>query len=166
LTLEEIPAGTRVFLDSTIFIYHFTQASPECRGLLERCERQDVRGISSITVVAEVAHRLMMIEAVRNGLVRGENIPKKLRSRPDAVRKLRLYQDAVDQIPLMGIEIATVDLATFLGSREIRRRHGLLVNDSLVVASALSQRATALASADQDFEGLEGLAFHRPSDVA
>lgn len=67
MTLEEIPAGARIFIDSTIFIYHFTAASPACRTLLERCEAGDVRGLTSTAVLAEVAHRLMMSEALGGG---------------------------------------------------------------------------------------------------
>jgi predicted nucleic acid-binding protein len=166
LTLDEIRPGTRVFVDSTIFVYHFTQASSDCRDFLERCERRDIHGISSVIVVAEVAHRLMTIEAVRLGLVKGSNIPKKLRSRPEAVSKLRVYQDAIDRIPLMGIAVADLDLATFLRSREVRARHGLLVNDSLVVAAAQTAGVAALASADPDFDRVEGLSLYRPGDLS
>jgi predicted nucleic acid-binding protein len=43
--LPEIPAGAKVFLDSTIFIYHFTAASLSCRGLLERCASRELRAV-------------------------------------------------------------------------------------------------------------------------
>lgn len=165
MTLDEILPGTRVFIDSTIFVYHFTEASLECRRLLERCQRKDIDAVSSVVVVAEVAHRLMMIEALRLGLVRGANIPKKLRARPDAVRGLRLYQEAIDRIPHMGVDVVDLDLATMLRSRDVRSRYGLLVNDSLVVASAQAKSAAALASADGDFERVDGLKLFRPADL-
>ncbi|HEY8022381.1 MAG TPA: hypothetical protein VIH93_14850, partial [Thermoanaerobaculia bacterium] len=49
---ESPPA--QVFLDSTIFLYHFTGASPECRGLLERCAAREVSALTSTLVLAEV----------------------------------------------------------------------------------------------------------------
>lgn len=59
--LSEIPAGTSVFLDATIFIYHFTGASPSCRSLLARCEAGRLNALTSTLAVAEVTHRLMTI---------------------------------------------------------------------------------------------------------
>src|SRR5437867_920613 len=85
LTLERVATATRIFLDSTIFIDHATGASPECRRLLERCEAGDVAGVTSVVVLAEVAHRLMMIEAVAGGLVSGKDVVKKLRAKPAVV---------------------------------------------------------------------------------
>lgn len=93
LTLDRIPASSRVFLDSTIFIYHAAGASPQCRTLLERCEAGEITGLTSVLVVAEVAHRLMIIEAVAARLVSGKNIVKKLRARPDLVRRLHVFQE-------------------------------------------------------------------------
>jgi predicted nucleic acid-binding protein len=36
--LEEIPARSRFFIDSNIFIYHFLDLSEDCSNLLERPE--------------------------------------------------------------------------------------------------------------------------------
>jgi hypothetical protein len=47
-TLDLVPAGHRVFVDSTIFIYHFTGASLACRVFLERCEREEVNAFTSV----------------------------------------------------------------------------------------------------------------------
>jgi predicted nucleic acid-binding protein len=74
LTLDRVPRASRIFLDSTIFIYHATGASSECRSLLERCEAGEVTGVTSVVVLAEVAHRLMIIEAVAAGRVSGKDV--------------------------------------------------------------------------------------------
>lgn len=62
MTLDRIPSGTRVLIDSSIFIYYFTGASVDCRACLERCARGDLSGITPVVALVEVAHRLMMIE--------------------------------------------------------------------------------------------------------
>lgn len=165
MTLESVPARTRVFLDSTIFIYHATGASPECRSLLERCEAGDVTGVSSVVVLAEVAHRLMMIEAVAADLVSGKDVVKKLRAKPDAVARLHVYQEQVERIPLMGVDVLTLDIGTLLRSARVRRQYGLLVNDSLVVAAAQGAEVTHLASADPDFRRVKELKLYQPGDL-
>lgn len=164
LTLDKISGGSRIFIDSTIFVYHFTGSSTGCRNFLERCERGEIKGISSVVVLAEVAHRLMMIEAVNRGLVSGKNLVQKLRARPDIVQKLHLYQEQVERIPIMGIEIVSLELKTFLLSDELRTQHGLLMNDSLVAASAIEE-ADGIASADPDFARLHTPAHFEPSDL-
>lgn len=166
MTLDAVVSGTRIFLDSTIFVYHATGASPECRTLLERCESGDLSGVTSVVVLAEVAHRLMTVEAVAAGLVSGKDVVKKLRAKPEVVRGLRIYQDHVERIPLMGVDVLPIDLSVLLRSADIRRQHGLLVNDSLVVAVAQAAGIKTLASADADFERVKNLRLYRPSDLA
>jgi predicted nucleic acid-binding protein len=166
LTLDRIPSGSRVFLDSTIFIYHATAVSAQCRTLLERCEAGGLAGVTSVMVLAEVAHRLMLVEAVASGLVSGKGVVKKLRARPDLVRRLRIYQEQVERVPLMGIDVLPIQTGTLLRSAEIRRRYGLLVNDSLVVAAARDAGIEHLASADADFARVKELELYRPGDLA
>lgn len=165
MTLDRVASQSRVFLDSTIFIYHATGASPQCRALLERCEAGDVAGITSVVVLAEVAHRLMIIEAVAAGLVSGKDVVRKLRAGPDLVRRLQVYQEQVERIPLMGVDVVPLDVRTLLHSADIRRRYGLLVNDSLVVAAALGAGAGHLASADADFRRVKELKLYGPDDL-
>jgi predicted nucleic acid-binding protein len=165
LTLDRISSETRVFVDAPIFIYHFTGVSEACRRFLERCEATDLDALTSSVVVAEVAHRLMMMEAVLDGRVTPGNVAKKLRGKPDIVRQLQKYQAQVETIPLMSVEVVPVDSGTVLRSRGVRSEHGLLVNDSLVVTSALDNGAEALASADRDFERVLELPLYRPTDL-
>jgi predicted nucleic acid-binding protein len=165
LTLDRIPPATRIFLDSTIFLYHATGTSLQCRALLERCEAGDVAGVTSVVVMAEVAHRLMMIEAVAAGLVSGKDVVRKLRARPDLVRQLHVYHEQVECIPLMGVDVVALDFGTLLRSADIRRRYGLLVNDSLVVAAASGAGTEHLASADADFRRVKELKLYTPSDL-
>jgi predicted nucleic acid-binding protein len=124
-----------------------------------------VAGITSAVVVAEVAHRLMLIEAVASGLLVGKDAVKKLRARSDLVRRLHVYQEHVERIPLMGVDIAPLGVGTLLRSMEIRRQYGLLVNDSLVVAAAREAGVELLASADADFGRVKELKLYRPSDL-
>lgn len=46
------------------------------------------------------------------------------------------------------------------------RQHGLLVNDSLVLASTREANVDGLASADTDFRRVKGLMLFEPDDLA
>ena len=116
-------------------------------------------------VLGEVAHRLMAVEAVAKGLVSGKDVVKRLRARPDLVRRLHVYQEQVERIPLMGVDVISVEPGAVLRSADVRRRHGLLVNDSLVVAVAQAAGVENLASVDADFDRVKELKVYRPSDL-
>jgi predicted nucleic acid-binding protein len=163
--LAELPAGTRIFLDATIFLYHFTGASPSCRSLLSRCEAGGLHALTSTVAVAEVTHRLMTIEAVARGLVAPGNVVKKLRSRPEVVRQLSLYQEQAEKIPWMGVEVVPLDRRLLAIAAPLRTRYGLLTNDSILLATALDHGIVAFASADRDFERVDTVQLFCPTDL-
>ena len=166
MRLDRVRATKAVFVDATIFIYHFTGASQECHEFLRRCEVSDLHAVTSVTVLAEVTHRLMMIEAVTKGFVTPGNIAQKLRKSPKTVKSLHIYQEQVETIPLMGIEVLPLDLKTILSAAAVRRNYGLMTNDSLIVGTVQEKGIEQLASADADFAEIEGVTLFGPTDIA
>lgn len=164
-TLEAVPAGIGIFIDASIFIYHFTGTSVQCREFLERCERGQIKAATSVLCLAEVAHRLMMIEAVAKGLITPGNAVRKLRDKPGIVRQLDVYQENVEKIALMGIGVEALDLSLMLRSASLRKKTGLLTNDSLIATTLAAQGLNAIASADPDFSRLEGVELFGPTDL-
>jgi len=81
------------------------------------------------------------------------------------VRDLTLYQEQVATIPLMEVEIVPLDLPVFAASGPLRRSHGLLTNDSLILSTARALEVAAVASADHDFDGLDEVALFCPGDL-
>ncbi len=164
-TLEEVPAGSRIFLDAGVFIYHFCFESGQCRRLLERCERGELLGVTSVVAVLEATRRLMLAEAVRAGHVNRGAVARKLRERPEVVRTLREYRRQVESIPHWGIQVLPVDLGRCLRAADVRAAHGLFTNDSVIVATMRDAGVGAIATADRDFERVEGIQVFRPTDL-
>lgn len=164
-TLEAVPAGIAIFIDSSIFIYHFTGVSAQCREFLERCERGEVKATTSVVCLAEVAHRLMATEAVTKGLITPGNAARKLRDKPEIVRQLDAYQENVEKIALMGIGVEALDLSLMLRSAFLRKKTGLLTNDSLIATTLATRGLSAIASGDPDFSRLEGVELFGPTDL-
>ena len=82
-----------------------------------------------------------------------------------------VFARLVDGMPLCGpvlppAQRRSVDLGTLIRSAEVRRQHGLLVNDSLVVAGVRETNAEGLASADADFGRINALKVFTPDDLA
>ncbi len=164
-SLDALPPGTTVFLDSPVLLYVFSASSAECRALLRRCEEHAITGVTSTVVMAEVCHRLMAFEALSKGLMPPGGVGRKLRSRPDVVRQLTEYREYLQRIPLVGIDVLPLDVRLFMGAADVRAETGLLTNDSIIVATMRDAGVSAIATADRDFERVEGIQVFRPTDL-
>ncbi len=164
-TLERLKSGTRVFIDSSVLLYHFFQASDQVRRFLRRCEDHECAGFTSVAVFLEVTHRLMAMEAVRSGLLPPGRVVRRLQERPDLVRQLSRYSAQVAEIPTWGIDVLPIDLGVCLRAAGIRQQYGLLTNDALVVATMRDAGLTTIATADTDFGRVDGLQVLRPTDL-
>ncbi len=165
MNLDSIKTGTKVFIDANIFIYHFTGVSNECSNFLTRCEQSDINGITSINVLLEVLHRLMMVEAVRKKLVEPPNIINKLKKHPEKIKELNEYNINTQKIKDMGITVYPISYEMFIKSYPFRLKYGLMVNDSVILASMQEQGIKSLASNDEEFFKIEGLSVFNPEDV-
>jgi predicted nucleic acid-binding protein len=166
MQLDRVPDHHRVFVDATVCIYHFAGASLQCTRFLERCEHGTIAGVIGAHVLAEIAHRLMTVEAIRRGLVTSGNVATKLRAKPEAVRQLSLYQTNLDLLSTIGLEILPLSSDTIAASAAPRREHGLLVNDSLTVTLMRQAQIIAIATADRDFLRIPGLDAYLPTDLS
>jgi len=166
MRLDRVEGGSEVFIDANIFIYHFTGVSDQSSHFLNRCEAGDLRGITSINVLLEVLHRLMMIEAIRRNLVQPPNIVKKLRKSPQKIKQLSEYFINTQKIPEMGIIVKPISNETIVKSQIYRAGYGLMVNDSLIVTCMEEEGLKGLASNDDGFLKVPGLSIYKPSDVA
>ena len=165
MKLNEITTGSEVFVDANIFIYHFTGVSDEYGNFLNRCEQGDLAAITSVNVILEVLHRLMMVEAVKKNLVKPPNIVRKLNESPEKIKGLNEYFVNTQKINEMGIAIRPVNFETVIKSHMVRMTYGLMVNDSIIVASMQEEGLNLLATNDTGFEKVDEIRVYSPEDV-
>jgi len=165
LTFNEIADGQSIFIDANVFVYHFTGLSKECSNFLLRCETGLLNAFTTVGVVMEVIHRLMMIEAVSKGLVSPGNVAKKLKEKPDVVKKLGDYAGYGLCIPEMGIQVVPYIFTDCTNSQQYRKKYGLLTNDSLLLSAMTRLLCYNLATADEDFLEVEEITVFRPGDI-
>lgn len=89
MTIDNIPKGESVFIDSNIFIYHFTGVADQCTEFLRRCEKSDLNGVTSVNVILEVLHRLMMVEVVKKNILNPPNLIRKLQKKTRCCKTIR-----------------------------------------------------------------------------
>ena len=165
MKLRDIPRDSDIFIDANIFIYHFTGNSAECSELLERCEKGELGGRTSASVIAEAMHRLMLAEAAAKNLAKPPHVLKKLREQPALVCRLADYLIAVQAIFEMGIRICPLTPELLLKSQAVRARYGLMVNDSLISATMDELGVEALATNDEAFSRIDWITAHKPQDL-
>lgn len=152
-------------MDANIFIHAFMHQSGQCRNLLERCKSEEVLGITTAEIVSEVCHRLMLIEAVDVGLITKPSAAN-LRAKRTQIRGLSRYWILTSQIFNLNIVVLALDDRRLRRAQQVRTTYGLLTTDSLIVAAALEYEIGTLASRDEDFDQIDGLALYKPTDVS
>ena len=168
MTFSGILPRTKLYIDANIFVYASngtSEASRECRDLLERCGRREFEAFIGTHVLLEVAHRLMMIEAVDKGLVSPGSVPRKLKRRPELASQLNSHSDAIRFILNTGIYILQVDADILELSANLREQTGFLVNDSISLAMMERHDIRAIATNDRDFQRVADLEVLIPSDL-
>jgi predicted nucleic acid-binding protein len=165
MQLEDIPNGEQIFVDANILIYHFSGISSACRMFLQRCESKQVEAFTGVHILLEVAHRLMILEAMHKGLISGGQLARKLKEQPEIVKSLREYNHSIRQVPRLGIGVRVVTSAIVRASEAVRVQEGLLTNDSITVALMQRLGVTAVATYDADLVRVGGLRVYQPSDI-
>jgi predicted nucleic acid-binding protein len=65
----------------------------------------------------------------------------------------------------MGVEVVPLERRLLAIASPLRTRHGLLTNDSILLATALDHGIVSFASADRDFERVNNIQLYYPSDI-
>jgi predicted nucleic acid-binding protein len=157
--------GQTVFLDANPLIDHFSanpRTGPESQSLLARIANQELTAITSTHILGEMAHRLMSIEACAKFGWPYQSIAQRLAKHPTEVQQLTQFRTALDDVARFGIQVLPVHPQHVALAADIIVRHGLLFNDSLVVALMETQGIHHLASSDTDFDCVPSIIRCRP----
>jgi len=164
--LSQIPDDTAVMVDANVFVYALTpQANLHgpCRDLLERGARGDVTLHTTVSVVADVLHRAMVLEVLAQGQAQhSAEAVQVLKQQPDIVVGLTRYRTILRDLRQARIDMLPLTYRDLHASRVYREQHGLLVNDSLIVAVMQRERMQFLATNDSDFERVPDIAVYTP----
>src|SRR5262245_60858352 len=137
MTFDQIPAGSQVFLDANSLVYHFSNDAnygSACTKLVSQIEQQLLFGHTSSDVLADVAHRLMTLEAMNLNNWPQTGIAARLRRNHDEIPKLSLFEQAIASVPKLNIQVIPVTLALNQAATVVCKQHQLLTGDALVVS--------------------------------
>jgi predicted nucleic acid-binding protein len=166
MTFDDILAGAALVVDANTLIYHFSnhpKYGAACTRLVERIELQEIRGILSSHGLADVAHRLMTIEAMGRLGWPASGLAARLRKHHREIPSLTLYQQAVVKVGQLGIQIVPVTEQLVLAATGLSQQYELLTGGALIVAMMRQEGLVALASEDDDFDRVPGLTRYAPA---
>ena len=165
MTFAHIPAGTAIFLDANTLVYHFANEpmyGTACTQLVKRVEQGQLEGFTSTHVIADVAHRLMTLEAIALWGWPPVGIAARLRKHRDEISNLKVYLEAVARVPRLGITVLPIAQPLVEAATQASQRHQLLTGDALIVAVMQNRGLANLASNDADFDHVPGLTRYAP----
>ncbi len=165
MTFADIPAGVAVFLDANVLVYYFSSHAllgPACKDLLRRVARRDVSAYTSAHVLSNMAHRLMTLEAMGRFGWPAAGIARRLGRRPEELRQLIGYRQAIDDVSVFGAEVLPITASLVSAAAAISQQHGLLSGDALIVAVMQEHGLVNLVSHDADFDRVPGLTRYAP----
>ena len=166
MNLDDIPTGCFCVLDTNILLYAEQGVSLQAQRLLRRIEERDVVGVSPQPVWQETMHRLMVMEAVMLGHIRGSNPARQLVGKPEVIKNLTIYRDKIEALVTLGLGFEPCQEADLMEEAfKIQNQFGLLTNDSLIAAITLRIEADALVSADTRFRAVKEINLYAPTDV-
>jgi predicted nucleic acid-binding protein len=106
----------------------------------------------------------MLAEALDSGVITRPNAAA-LKPKRDAIKGLHRYWEMAAQIFHANLLVIGSDEARHRSAQEVRSEHGLLTNDSLIVAAAFEYGIRSLATHDSDFDRISDLTVYSPTDL-
>jgi hypothetical protein len=110
-------------------------------ALIERIELNDLRGFTSSQCLADVAHRIMTLEAMGRLGWPVSRLAARLNTHHVEIPKLSLYQQATPKVAQLGVQVVPLRESFVLDATRISHQFELLTGDVLIVASR-PRRAT------------------------
>ncbi len=165
MIFADLATGDSVFVDANTLIYHFgphPTFGTACRQLMQRIESQDLLGFTSTHTLGEVAHQLMIVEALTLPSWSPGKVKKRLRQQPGALQNLSRFRMAVETVLQSRITVLTIAPALLGTAAIVSQQYGLLTNDALIVALMQANNLIRIASHDTDFGRMPGLTRYAP----
>ena len=123
----------------------------------------DFPSATSIIVLNEVLHRLLIASVVKSSGVGSDSAVHHMKLHPELVCDAGIVWEVMDDIrSIRSMKIYGISLATFKRSLAIMQEWGLLGNDALHIACMEEHSIGAIATYDRDFSRVSGIKCWKP----
>jgi len=163
LNLNQLPSGTRIFIDSNIFLYIFLRHprwGKSCQKFIQRTEEMDIQGIVDEFVYNEVMHKLMVTAIVNKLHCSPANAIAFVKKTPELLKELPALKEAGEMLRTMNVKVISGPF--FPESLTLMQEHRLLITDAVHIAAMNKEKITHIASNDKDFSRIPGISVWKP----
>ena len=158
--------GKTVFIDANIFltiIFEAPNAASSSVRFLEHIHNGDSYGATSVIVLNEIVHRLLVAEAVQRGHISAESAVSFLKSHPHYIQDASTVWGLIDDIRnIQNLKIYGISENAFALSIDVMRQSGLLSNDALHIACMKENSIDTIVTYDRDFERIPQIKILKP----
>ena len=165
MTFADLQSGEAIFIDANTLICHFTnhqKYGAACTALVKRIELKEIPGFTSSHCLADVAHRIMTIEAIARLGWPVSRLAARLKKHHAEIPNLSLYQQATTKVPQLGIQVLALTQSLVENATQLSQQYELLTGDALILAVMQANALTNLASNDADFDRVPGVTRYAP----
>jgi hypothetical protein len=158
--------ASEIFLDANVFLYELTAHSrwgQSCHQFIKKIEGGAISGFTSSAVIAEVVHKLMLLEACDRFHVQMHEAIDYLKRHFHKIKILNNYRNALEHIyNLPNLTILEITNSIFIQSHTLIRKYQLLSSDAVHAALCQVHNIQHIATNDKDFIRVRTLTVWQP----
>ena len=166
MNLDDIQSGSLCVIDTNILLYAEQGVSAQAQRLLRRCSTGELIGTLPQTVWQELAHKLMLAEAMMLGRISDPNPAMHFTKKPEVIQSLSIYREKIAALQDLGLGFETCKKEDVLGAFDIQKKYGLLIKDAILLNVAFRIKADVIVSKNTIFHTIEHATTASPSDIA
>jgi len=155
-----------IFIDANIFIYYVGDHpifADTCEKLLLDVETNRSVGVTSIFVLNEVFHKMMMLEACDRFNISMGRAVRYLKDNPQVISSLTTCRENIERIEhINNLRVIEVPSRLFSKAINFSWRYGMLTTDAIHVATMHEYNIKTIATNDRDFERVSWLKVWKP----
>ena len=166
MNLDDIQNGSLCVIDTSILLCAEQGVSAQAQRLLWRCSTGELIGVLPQTVWQELAHKLMLAEAMMLGRISGPNPTMHLTKKPEVIQSLSIYREKIAALQALGLGFESCTQKDLLEEAfSMQRRYGLLIKDAILLSTVFRIKADVIASKSTIFHAIEHITTASPSDI-
>ncbi len=131
-------------------------------AFLERVATGKLEAHTSIHVLSEAIHKIMLAEAARRFARERAGLVNWLHRHPERIAELSEFRQAASELVEVGLKLLTADSTDLIAASLLSSEMGLLTNDAIIIALMRRYSLRHLITNDDDFDGVPGITVWKP----
>ncbi len=163
--MTRIPAGTKLFVDTNIFLYSISSHpvhGPWCDALFLRIARGELEGYISVIVLNELLHKLLIAEIAQKYNIPPEQVAPLLKAKRNSYSGLQSFEVIDDVMLNYNLSILPVNVESFKLTCHLMQEHVILSNDAWHLSLMQQSGITNLVTNDKDFDRIRTIQVWKP----